>query len=71
MWRDRRRHRIKYLALEGVKDAVKGVWFVICVGVGGSLMVAVGAVICVVMPVLVVTGVYAKKKKQNPEPGST
>lgn len=61
MWRDRRKHRVKYFAKERVKDVGRGVWLIVCIGVGGPLMIAIGAV--VVLPILVCAGLCGNKKK--------
>lgn len=60
MWRDRRKHRMKYFAKERVKDIGRGVWLIICIGVGGPLMIAVGAA---VVPLIVCVSIFGTKKK--------
>lgn len=61
MWRDRGKHRAKYFVKERAKDVVKGVWLVVCIGVGGPLMIAIGAV--VVLPILLCAGLSGSKVK--------
>lgn len=64
-WRDRRKHRVKYFAKERVKDVGRGVWLIVCIGVGGPLMIAIGVV--VVLPILVCAGLCGNKKKDSAE----
>lgn len=59
MWRDRRKHRIKYFAKERVKDVGRGVWLVVCIGVGGPLVIVMGVVI---VPLVVCVGICGRKK---------
>lgn len=59
MWRDRRKHRMKYFAKERVKDIGRGMWLIVGIGVGGPLMIVVGAAI---IPLIVCVSIFGTKK---------